>query len=291
MVDKIIFWTRQIWWKPSYNDFPENEALELLNYAYWRWITTFDTAPIYGNGKSEELLWKIIENNSHLNKNFRSKIKIITKFWIRLWEKKENYFSFKKESIIEELDESLVRLKTDYIDIYLLHIPDNSIDISEVIETLNYLKGIWKIRSYWLCNTYNWLLKDFLNYKGNQIEYIEDFYNLIEKKAENLIFPYIKNKDIKFLSYSPLYRWILTDIWPKILLEKNENAINRLIKHDWLKTIIQKRNMLLEVSKRKNIKLDKLAVDFLSNNKNVDSIIFWTTNKKHLDRFLENYLK
>lgn len=288
MFDKIIFWTRQIWWKPSYNDFPEDKALNLLDYAFFRWIKTFDTAPIYWNGNSEKILWKFIKNNNNDN-NFRSKIKIISKFWIRISDDWDNYFSFTKESIIEELNQSLVRLNTDYIDVYLLHIPDESIVVWDIISVLNNLKKKWKIKSYGLCNSYSNLLKEFLNHPESEIEYIEDFYNLIEKKAEKLIFPYIKDKNIKFLSYSPLFRWILTDLWPKKLLEKNENAINRLIKNDWLKSIIQKRKLLLEVAKRKNISIEKLAIEFLYNSSNVDSILFWTTNKDHLDVFLNNY--
>ena len=291
MFDKVIFWTRQIWWKPSYNDFSEVKALELLDYAYSRWIKTFDTAPIYWNGNSERLLWKFIQNNSKIHGNhFRKDIKIISKFWIRIKESWDNYFSFKSDSIIEELEHSLERLKTDYIDIYLLHIPDNNIVVSEIIETLNFLKDKWKIKSYGICNSYSELLNDFVKHPDSNIEYVEDFYNLIEKKAENLIFPYINNTNIKFLAYSPLFRWLLTDIWPRKLLEKNENAINRLIKNNSLKSFLLKRNVLLEVAKRKNITIDKLAIEFLYNSNNVDSILFWTTKIKHLDIFLDNYL-
>lgn len=290
MLKKIIFWTRQIWWEPSYNPFPEDKALELLDYAYLKWIKSFDTAPIYWNGNSEAILWKFIKNNIDKHwKTFRQDIKIISKFWIRIKENWENYFCFKRDSIIEELSISLKRLNTDYLDIYLLHIPDNNMNVSEIIETLNYLQNIWKIKSYGICNSYSGLLLEFINHPKSNIEYVQDFYNLIEKKAEKLIFPYIKNYNIKFLAYSPLYRGLLTDISSKSLLQKNENAINRLIKNDSIKTIIKKRNLLIEVSKIKNISLEKLAIDFLSNNKNVDSILFWTTSIKHLDIFLESY--
>jgi len=288
MFDKIIYWTRQIWGQPSYKEFSEEKWLDIINYAFSRWIKSFDTAPIYWNGNSEKILWKFIENNTiKYWKKFRSEVKIISKFWIRIKENWENYFSFKKDSIIEELNISLKRLNTDYLDVYLLHIPDNKLDVWEIIETLNFLKKEWKIKSYGLCNTYSELLKEFITHKDSNIEYIEDFYNLIEKKAEKLVFPYIKNRNIKFLAYSPLYRWVLTDLWIQKLLEKDENAINRLIKNDWLKNIIKTKNILLEVSSRKKINIEKLAINFLYSNKNVDRILFWTTNKDHLDLFLK----
>jgi aryl-alcohol dehydrogenase-like predicted oxidoreductase len=100
---------------------------------------------------------------------------------------------------------SLDRLKTDYIDMYLLHIPDDTINIEEVLTTLNELKHKKLIKTYGLCNSYSQFLESFLEHPLSQVEYIQDFYNIIERKAENLIFPYLK-KDHKFMSYSPLYR-------------------------------------------------------------------------------------
>ena len=191
MKKELIFGTREIGWEPSYKNFDEKKAIELLQYAYSQWIRYFDTAPIYGNGKSEELLWKALKEK-------RDEIKIITKFWIV-----ENNFIYTPESIKQELEQSLQRLQTDYVDIYLLHIPEWAIAVESIINTLEQLKKSWKIKSYWVSNCQWELLERFIQ-KGN-IEYVQDFYNLINTDIETTIFPKLQSSHF-FMSYSPLYR-------------------------------------------------------------------------------------
>lgn len=129
-------------------------------------------------------------------------------------------------------------------------------------------------------------LQSFLEHPLSEIEYVQDFYNIIEKKAKQTIFPYLKPQH-KFLTYSPLYRWLLTSLSIKELLEKDEDAINTLIKNNSLPYIYKQKMLYEAVCKKKNISLEKLALDFLNKSKNVDSIIFWTTNTQHLDSVLE----
>jgi len=278
---KLIFWARQIWGQPSYNDMPESEALELIHYAYQKWIITFDTAPIYGNGKSEERIGKALKEYNIPREN----VHIISKFGIRWKENWENYFCFSGGSIREELEESLTRLQTDYIDTYLLHIPDEgNMRVRETLLTLNKLKREWKIKAYWVCNTYSRLLESFLWHEESEVEYVEDFYNMIEKKAERLIFPYLTHQ--KFLAYSPFFRGVLTERSIEDLLKRNENSINRLIKNQSLPHVIKQKKLLELVAQKKGVSLQKLAFDFLNNNEKVYRILFGTTQKSHIDMVL-----
>ncbi len=285
-VEKIILWTRQIGWPPSYKKCAEKKWMDLIHHALTLGIRAFDTAPIYGNGQSEILLWKALQKSPVNRKN----ISLITKFGMRLWKGGNNYFCFSEESIKQELQESLTRLQTNYIDVYLLHIPDEKqIDVDEVIQVLNTLKSEWQIKSYGLCNTYGWLLENFLHHPDSHIEYIEDFYNILERKAEKLIFPYLDEQ--KFFAYSPLYRWFLTDIHPKILLQKDEAGINRLLKHNGIKDLLIRRQILKNTAASQWISLQGLALNFLKNNSHVDKILFGTTSKEHLDEFVWYFLK
>lgn len=274
----IWFWTRQIGWLPSYQPFDEDEAIKLLEYTYKKWITLYDTAPIYGFWKSEELLGKALKQE-------RDRIKIISKFWIN-WNKNGNSFlECTSSSIKQELENSLKRLQTSYIDTYLLHIPSPDIDIPDILKTLNDFKKQKLILSYGVCNTYGKQLEMFLENENSEGEYIEDFYNLIERKAEKLIFPYLQ-KHHKFIAYSPLYRWVLTTASLQSLLHREEAGIDRVIKNNNLRSISKAKNLYEEVAKRKGISLQKLAIDFLLERPNVETILFWTTKKEHIDAFL-----
>ena len=70
MKKELIFWTREIGWEPSYNNFDEDKAIDLLQYAYSHWIRYFDTAPIYGNWKSEELLGNALKDKRKKENSF-----------------------------------------------------------------------------------------------------------------------------------------------------------------------------------------------------------------------------
>lgn len=280
-MQQIIFWARQIWGPPSYKPCEENQAREVLEFAYTQWIRTYDTAPIYGLGQSEKLIGETF-------KELRKNISIITKFWFD-WNDADTktVFDFSPDGIKRQLEKSLTRLKTDYIDMYFLHIPDTTIDIPDILTTLNSLKSQWCINSYWLCNTYLHQLQEFLSHPLSQIEYIEDFYNILEKKAEKLIFPYKTTQ--KFFAYWPLYRGIMTSKTIPELLAQDENAINRLIKNQSLPSLYKQKQLYQMVAKRKWIPIEKIALDFLKHNQQVDGVIIGTKNKEHLKYFLDIY--
>ena len=90
-----------------------------------------------------------------------------------------------------------------------MHIPNDILNVDEVITTLNTLQSKGLIRKYGLCNTYGPLLQDFISHPASNIQCVQDFYNIIEKKAETLIFPHLSEK-CEFMAYSPLYRGLLT---------------------------------------------------------------------------------
>jgi aryl-alcohol dehydrogenase-like predicted oxidoreductase len=275
MYKELVFWTRQIWWMPSYKNFNEKKAIELLQYAFSQWIKYYDTAPIYWNGQSEILLWKALKYQ-------RENIKIITKFWIV-----NDNFIYTKESINKELEASLKRLQTNYIDTYLLHIPEGKIPVDVIIETLEELKKIWKIKSYWVANCQWELLKEFI--KKWNIEYVQDFYNLMFLEPEKNIFPYLQEGQ-KFMSYSPLYRWLLTEQSIQELLHREEWAINRLLKNNELKSKLKRLNILKIIATKQDISITELAYKFVFSKPENNAVLVGTTSKRHLDIAI-NYWK
>ena len=270
-----IFGTWQIAGAPSFQECSKSKALNILEHAYTAGVRIYDTAPIYGYGKAEEYLWEFAKGK-------REDITIITKFGFDWWENMQTYIDLSAKWIEKQVQKSLERLQTDYIDIYFLHIPEEGIYPEEILKTLNTLKGKWHIKSYGVCNMYERQLQSFLHHPFSQVEYIQDFYNIIERKAENLIFPYLW-KEHKFLAYSPLYRWVLTSQSMKDLFKRNEDAINMLIKNQSLPYIYKQKRSYEKLSQEKNIDLESIALNFLKRNEKVYGIILGTQNTDHLD--------
>lgn len=121
----------------------EKEAERLILTALDEGIDFFDHADIYAGGRSEELFAEAI----HMNPAIREKMLIQTKCGIR-----KGFFDFSKEHILNSVDGSLKRLKTDYIDVLLLHRPDALVEPEEVAEAFDILHSSGKVRNFGVSN-------------------------------------------------------------------------------------------------------------------------------------------
>lgn len=124
-------------------DMSKKEANLLINTALDEGITLFDHADIYGKGKSEEVFADAID----MNPSIREKIIIQSKCGIR-----SGFFDFSKEHILNSVDGILKRLKTDYLDILLLHRPDTLMEPEEVAEAFEILSNSGKVKKFGVSN-------------------------------------------------------------------------------------------------------------------------------------------
>lgn len=124
-------------------DMSKKEANLLINTALDEGITFFDHADIYGQGKSEEVFADAID----MNPSIREKIIIQSKCGIR-----PGFFDFSKEHILNSVDGILKRLKTDYLDILLLHRPDTLMEPEEVSEAFEILSNSGKVKKFGVSN-------------------------------------------------------------------------------------------------------------------------------------------
>src|SRR5690606_38536465 len=138
-----------------------NEAVKAIQAAYAEGVTTIDTAPIYGQGTSEEIVGEAIKGIS------RDKGQMLTKFGMR-WDLAKGDFAMHskdnsgkdidvykyagKESVIYECEQSLKRLGTDYIDLLQIHWPDTTTPIEETFEAVSRLIEQGKVRYAGVCN-------------------------------------------------------------------------------------------------------------------------------------------
>jgi aryl-alcohol dehydrogenase-like predicted oxidoreductase len=192
------------------------DAIKAIETAVDNGMTTIDTAAVYGFGLSEELVGKA-------TKGKRDKVQILTKFGLT-WSGKKGEFFFSsqnssgkdvdiyrysaKDKVISDCDESLRRLRTDYIDLYQIHWPDPTTPVSETMEALEILKRQGKIRAGAVCNySLDLMIEAGKTYRiaSNQVPY-----SMVNRSIELNIVPHCIDKNIGILAYSPLQRGLLT---------------------------------------------------------------------------------
>lgn len=172
----------------------------------------FDHADIYADGQSESIFGEAFAHDSSLK---REDVVIQTKCGIR-----KGYFDFSKEHIIEAVDGSLKRLKTDYIDILLLHRPDALVEPEEVAEAFDILQSSGKVRHFGVSNQKPMqieLLKKYVKQDivANQLQFSIPVSNMIASGLEvdmdtpgsfdhdGSVLEYCRLKDITIQAWSP----------------------------------------------------------------------------------------
>lgn len=125
------------------SDMEKSEVSKLVGTAMEQGINFFDHADIYGGGKSEEIFAQAVG----MNAGVREKMLIQSKCGIR-----KGFFDFSKEYILESVDGILKRLKTDYLDVLLLHRPDTLMEPEEVAEAFTLLQESGKVRNFGVSN-------------------------------------------------------------------------------------------------------------------------------------------
>lgn len=202
-------------WMWGGND--RRDAIRAISSAYDEGVTSIDTAPIYGQGTSEEIVGEAIRDIP------RDKVQILTKFGMR-WDLAKGDFAFhsmdnsgkeidiyryaSRESIKKEVEDSLMRLGTDYIDLYQIHWPDTTTPIQETFETVAELIREGKVRHAGVCNYNVAQMKEARKYVklvSNQVPY-----SMVNRGIESETIPYCIRNNMAILAYSPLERGLLT---------------------------------------------------------------------------------
>ena len=198
------------WWRNSDDD----ESVRTIHRALELGINTIDTAPVYGFGHSEEVIGKAIKGR-------RSEYIIATKcgLW---WDDDEGSFRFEKDghrvtrnltshAIRTEIERSLKRLGTDYIDIYYTHnpaCPPVMTPVEETVGTLMELKKEGKIRAIGSSNMTPDEIRAYTS--CGEIDIIQGHYSMLDRSAEKEIIPLCRELGLSFHGYMPLERGLLT---------------------------------------------------------------------------------
>ncbi|WP_417709654.1 aldo/keto reductase [Roseibium aggregatum] len=189
----------------------EAKSISAIQASIDEGVSLIDTAPAYGQGLSEEIVGKAIAGR-------RDKVVLATKCGLVWHTQKGNHFFdydgkpvhryLGKDAIVYEVEQSLKRLGTDYIDHYITHWQDPTTPISETMEALETLKAQGKIRSIGASNTTVDDVKAYL--AAGQLDAIQEEYSMIKRDIEETHVPLCLQEKVSVLSYSSLALGLLT---------------------------------------------------------------------------------
>jgi aryl-alcohol dehydrogenase-like predicted oxidoreductase len=180
----------------------ENESIRTIHAALDHGINLIDTAPIYGHGRSEAIVGEALRQRGR-----RESVILATKVGID-WTKGRIERNSTRQRILEELEDSLRRLQTDYIDIYQVHWPDPLAPIEETASTLRELYEQGKIRAIGVSNYSPEEMERFRAVAP--LHTVQPPYNLFEREIERDVLPYALTHGISTLTYGALCRGLLS---------------------------------------------------------------------------------
>ncbi len=179
----------------------EKESIRTIHSALDLGINLIDTAPIYGFGRSEELVGDALQHRR------RESIIVASKVGID-WTHGKIERNSTRQRILKEFEDSLRRLRTDYIDIYQVHWPDPLVAIEETAGTLRELYEQGKIRAIGVSN---YSPEEMARFRSiAPLHTIQPPYNLFEREIEREVLPYARKRGITTLTYGALCRGLLS---------------------------------------------------------------------------------
>jgi len=189
----------------------EAQSIDAIKASIDEGVSLIDTAPAYGQGLSEEIVGKAIKGR-------RDRVVLATKCGL-VWhtQKGNHFFSYDsgpvhrylgRESVVYEVEQSLKRLGTDYIDLYITHWQDATTPVAETMSALEDLKRQGKIRAIGASNVSADDLKAYL--AAGQLDAIQEEYSMVKRGLEQSLLPISLANDVATLSYSSLALGLLS---------------------------------------------------------------------------------
>ncbi|PPS41486.1 aldo/keto reductase [Chroococcidiopsis sp. TS-821] len=231
----------------------DEESIKAIRAAVDAGITTIDTAEVYGNGHSEQVIAQALTDVP------REQIVYATKVFAN---------HLKYDQVLEACDRSLKNLKIEYIDLYQIHWPSGSfnteiVPIEETMRALNQLKQQGKIRAIGVSNFSRAQLEEAAQY--GRIDSIQPPYSLFWRWVEKDVMPYCIENNISILAYSPLAQGLLTGKFGRghQFDPQDNRAKNKLFQGENYERAQQALEKLRPIAERHQISLANLAIAWL----------------------------
>jgi 1-deoxyxylulose-5-phosphate synthase len=259
----------------------EQESLPFFRQAIELGINFFDTANVYSLGASEEITGRALKEYAR-----RDEIVLATKVFSRMREG-PNGTGLSRKAIFQEIDASLRRLGTDYVDLYQIHRFDPTTPIEETLEALNDVVRAGKARYLGASSMFAWQFAQALEISRRhgwaRFISMQNFVNLIYREEEREMLPLCKAEGIGVIPWSPLARGRLARPWNAEGTNRSEK--DRFGAHIYARVSSGDRQIIDEVGNiaaRRNIPRAQVALAWLLQKPEITAPIVGATKAEHL---------
>jgi 1-deoxyxylulose-5-phosphate synthase len=257
---------------------PEEESRAVIEKALAAGITFFDTANVYSAGSSEEITGRALKDFAA-----REDVVLATKVHGRM-RPGTNGAGLSRKAILRELEASLRRLGTDYVDLYQIHRWDPKTPIEETLEALDACVRSGKVRYLGASSMWAWQFSKALHLAGehgwHRFVSMQDHYNLLNREEEREMLPLCADQGIGVIPWSPLARGRLTRDWDETTARSETDAFGKRLYSAGDRSIVER---VAEIANERGISRAQVALAWMLSKPVVTAPIVGVTKDHHLD--------
>jgi aryl-alcohol dehydrogenase-like predicted oxidoreductase len=256
----------------------EESSRPFIKRAVEAGINFFDTANVYSDGTSEEIVGRALTDFAK-----RDEIVLATKVFNRM-RPGPNGAGLSRKAIMTEIDHSLRRLGTDYVDLYQIHRWDGSTPIEETLEALHDVVKAGKARYIGASSMYAWQFAKALHTSERngwtRFVTMQNHYNLIYREEEREMLPLCADQGIGVIPWSPLARGRLTRDWDSTSARSQTDEFGKTLYSDTDRVIVDR---LAEIAEQRGVSRAQVGLAWLLSKSTVTAPIVGATKPQHLE--------
>ena len=242
----------------------EEESISIIHKAIDNGINFLDTANVYGRGRSEEVVGQALKLSGR-----RPDIVLATKVFGKMDDDNPNASHSHRRHIIEQCEASLIRLQTDYIDLYQIHRPTSDIPIDETLRALDDLIRSGKVRYIGTSTFASWQLVESLwaakEHSLNRFISEQPPYHLLDRRVERELVPMAQTYGLALIPWSPLAGGFLTGKYKRDGVRPEDARYDPENKSDRTDSLFSSSafdvvELLAEIANEKNCSISQLAL-------------------------------
>ena len=255
------------------------EAARMLDICAEAGVTVIDTADMYSYGGAEEILGEVLEGRRH-------QFVIVTKVFMRVGQGAHDV-GLSRKHIVEGCEGSLRRLRTDYLDVYMCHEPDQFVPVDETLRAFDDLIRQGKVRYIGCSNHSGWHVmkalavsdrNGFASYICQQVNY-----SLISRDVEHELVPMGLDQGVGIMAWSPLHFGLLSGKFRRDA-RPSETRLNQLdppgtVDLDRLYRIV---DVLIDIGQQRGVSPAQVALNWVMNKPCVDTVVLGARNEDQL---------